>query len=101
MKDEHFETALRRDGFDDVQRSTIAPGTVVPEHAHPFDVRGLVLNGEVKLTVEGVEYAYREGDVFVMPAGQHHAETAGPSGVDYLIGRRRPAAAAPIEPSGA
>ena len=101
MKDEHFETALRRDGFHDVQRSTLPPGTVIPEHAHPFDVRALVLNGEITLTVQGVEYAYREGDIFVMPAGQPHAETAGPSGVNYLVGRRQITAASSIEPSGA
>ena len=52
------------------------------------DVRALVLNGEITLTVEGVEYAYREGDLFVLPAGHRHAETVGPAGVDYLVGRR-------------
>jgi hypothetical protein len=40
------------------------------------------------LTVEGVEYAYREGDIFVLPAGHRHAEAVGPAGVDYLVGRR-------------
>jgi uncharacterized protein YjlB len=40
------------------------------------------------LTVEGEEYAYREGDIFVLPAGHRHAEAVGPAGVDYLVGRR-------------
>lgn len=88
---EHFESALRRDGFA-VARSTLPAGTVIAEHAHPFDVRALVLNGEITLTVEGEEYAFREGDIFVMPAGHRHAETAGPAGVDYLVGRREAAA---------
>jgi quercetin dioxygenase-like cupin family protein len=92
MKEEQFEFALRRDGFD-VVRNTVPPGTVVAEHAHPFDVRALVLNGEITLTVEGEDYAYREGDIFVMPAGHRHAEAVGADGVDYLVGRR--AAAAP------
>ena len=91
MKDEHFEAALRRDGFDDVQRRKLPAGTVVAEHAHQFDVRALVLNGEITLTVEGIEYAYREGDVFVLPAGHRHAESVGPAGVDYLVGRRHAA----------
>jgi uncharacterized cupin superfamily protein len=89
MKDAHFEFALRRDGFDDIERKNLPPGTLVPEHAHPFDVRALVLDGEIRLTVEGDEYAYREGDIFVMPAGHRHAEAVGPDGVDYLVGRRR------------
>jgi uncharacterized cupin superfamily protein len=88
MKDEQFEAALRRDGFDDVQRRSLPPGTIVAAHAHPFDVRALVLNGEITLTVEGIEYAYREGDIFVLPAGYAHAEAVGPTGVDYLVGRR-------------
>ena len=89
MKDEHFEFALRRDGFDDIERKNLPAGTLGPEHAHPFDVRALVLDGEIRLTVEGDEYAYREGDIFVMPAGHRHAEAVGPDGVDYLVGRRR------------
>jgi quercetin dioxygenase-like cupin family protein len=87
MKDEQFEVALRRECFA-VQRRSMPPLAVVAEHAHPFDVRALVLNGEITLTVEGVEYAYREGDIFVLPAGHRHAEAVGPAGVDYLVGRR-------------
>ena len=89
MKDQQFETALRREGFE-VERRTLSPLTLVGEHAHPYDVRALVLNGEITLTVEGVEYAYREGDLFVLPAGHRHAEAVGPAGVDYLVGRRSP-----------
>ena len=100
MKDEQFEFALRRDGFD-VQRNTVPPGTVVGEHAHPFDVRALVLDGEITLTLEGVDYAYREGDIFVLPAGHRHAEAVGPTGVDYLVGRRHLAPATTNDSSGA
>ena len=87
MKDHYFESALRRDGFA-VDRRMLPPGTVVAEHAHPFDVRALVLNGEITLTFDGAEHAFREGDIFVMPAGRPHAEAVGEAGVDYLVGRR-------------
>jgi quercetin dioxygenase-like cupin family protein len=86
-KDAQFESALRRDGFA-IERKFVPPLTVVSEHAHPFDVRALVLNGEITLTVEGENHAYREGDIFVVPAGHRHAESVGPAGVDYLVGRR-------------
>jgi len=99
MKDEQFESALRRAGFDDIERKKLPAGTRVPEHAHPFDVRALVLDGEICLTVEGDEYAYREGDIFVMPAGHRHAEAVGPGGVDYLVGRRRMTPAPANNPS--
>jgi len=100
MKDAHFETALRRDGFA-VERQSMPPQTRVAEHAHPYDVRALVLNGEITLTVEGVEYAYREGDLFVLPAGHRHAEAVGPAGVDYLVGRRSPEATPATDRQGA
>jgi quercetin dioxygenase-like cupin family protein len=89
LKEAHFEFALRRDGFT-VERKTLEPNASTSAHAHPFDVRALVLNGEITLAVEGIDYAYRAGDIFVMPAGHLHAETAGPDGVEYLVGRRRP-----------
>lgn len=100
MKDDDFEFALRREGFE-VQRKAMPALTVVAEHAHPFDVRALVLNGEITLTVEGIEYAYREGDIFVLPAGHRHAEAVGPAGVDYLVGRRHPDAQSTIDQPGA
>ena len=100
MRDEDFEFALRRDGFE-VLHNKLPPGMVVPEHAHPFDVRALVLNGEITVTVEGVEYAYREGDVFVVPAGHRHGESVGGAGVHYLVGRRPVAAEQTIDQSGA
>jgi quercetin dioxygenase-like cupin family protein len=87
LKEAHFEFALRRDGFT-VERKTVAPSTCAAEHAHPFDVRALILNGEITLTVEGIDYTYRVGDIFVMPAGHRHAETVGPEGVEYVVGRR-------------
>ena len=87
LKEAHFEFALRRDGFA-VERRSRPPTLHVAEHAHAFDVRALVLNGEITLTVEGIDYAYREGDIFVVPAGHRHAETVGPEGVEYLVGRR-------------
>ena len=88
LQQEAFETALRRAGFD-IGHQALAAGSVVGEHAHPFDVRALVLSGDITLTIAGENYAFREGDIFVMPAGQRHAETVGAEGVNYLVGRRR------------
>ena len=92
-----FQVALRRDGFD-VDRRVLPAGTVVDEHAHSYDVRALVLGGEIRLILDGDEYAYREGDIFVLPAGHRHAESVGPAGVDYLVGRRISGAGSTLEP---
>lgn len=83
-----FEAGLRRDGFDEIFNREYPAGFQASAHTHAFDVRALVLGGEITLTVDGVEQAYRSGDVFVMDAGCRHAEAVGPEGVSYLVGRR-------------
>ncbi len=88
---ETFAAALRTDGFGDGETKALTPGRMVPEHQHPFDVRALVLAGEITLTVEGRATAYRAGEVFTMAGGCRHAETVGAEGVEYLVGRRHPA----------
>jgi quercetin dioxygenase-like cupin family protein len=99
MKEAHFEFALRRDGFA-VERKVVPAQTRVSDHAHPFDVRALVLNGEITLTVEEIEHTYREGDIFVVPAGHRHAEAVGPEGVEYVVGRRAVEAGTSTERAG-
>lgn len=88
MNPDDFQTALRADGFADVDTRSLPPSQVNPQHAHPFAVRALVLEGEITLTVDGEARLYRSGDVFTMAAGCEHAEQVGASGVSYLVGRR-------------
>ena len=70
-----------------------AAGTRNAEHAHPFEVRALVLDGQISLSVAGVARSYGKGEVFTMAAGCRHAEEIGAEGVRYLVGRRRVSAA--------
>ncbi|GGC68119.1 hypothetical protein GCM10011504_52600 [Siccirubricoccus deserti] len=93
MDAKEFEDALVRDGFSAEVRVTEA-GKVTPEHSHPFDVRALVLDGEITLTTTGSSRTYRQGEVFTMAAGCAHAEAIGPEGVRNLVGRRLPTQAA-------
>jgi len=92
MDPTQFEASLRLDGFTEVETKSQPPGRAVPEHAHPFDVRALVLEGEITLTVDGQGTAYRAGDVFTMAGGCRHAEEVGAEGVRILAGRRHKAA---------
>ncbi|MCK8787711.1 cupin domain-containing protein [Roseomonas sp. NAR14] len=87
-----FEAALGRDGFTGVEVKALEPGRATPPHAHPFEVRALVLDGDITLTVDGRQDRYGAGQVFTMAAGHPHAETVGPDGVRYLVGRRAAAA---------
>ena len=91
MDPTQFETALRQNGFTEVETKAHPPGRLVPDHVHPFDVRALVLEGEITLTVGGQATAYRPGQVFIMEGGRHHAEAIGTEGVRLLVGRRHKA----------
>jgi len=60
----------------------IDDGAAVPEHAHPHEQVVNVLEGELALTVDGVEHVLHAGDVVAIPGGVRHAARAlGPSRV--------------------
>lgn len=82
-----FKEELARDGFD-IEESWTA-GKTNPEHAHDYDVRALVLEGGISLTVAGKTSRYGAGEVFTMPRGCPHSEFIGPEGLRVLVGRRR------------
>jgi quercetin dioxygenase-like cupin family protein len=86
-----FRQRLRREGYIEGDAKYLEPGMINAEHDHACDICGLVLEGEIALTIEGVETCYRPGEVFTMPAGCVHAEKIGAAGVRYVIGRRHPA----------
>ena len=86
-----FETQLARDGFDETLTRRLDPGHTVPPHSHPFDVRALVLEGEITLTSDAGTRTFGAGEIFTMDSGRQHAELCGPRGVSYLVGRRRAA----------
>ena len=93
MNIDQFTQELTRDGFEVATRS-MEPNLVNSTHAHPFEVRALMLSGELTLRSEGKTQVCRTGDVFTMQAGCAHDEHFGPEGATYLAGRRQPAKSA-------
>ena len=51
----------------------IAPGAVVPNHAHPHEQAGLVLQGEFEFTIGGETKKLRQGDAYVIPGQVEHS----------------------------
>jgi quercetin dioxygenase-like cupin family protein len=49
------------------------PGAVVSAHAHPHEQLGHVLEGQLALTVDGVEHLLGPGDAYQIPGGVEHA----------------------------
>lgn len=88
MNRTQFETELREQGYLETADRRMQANEVNPEHAHEFDARLLVLEGELTIACEGAERTYRTGDSFAMTAGCRHAEHSGPQGARYLAGRR-------------
>ena len=83
-----FETKLTSDGFTEIEAKTLGPRPANAEHAHDFDIRGLVLNGVFVVRQDDLPTTYRAGDVFSVPAGQKHSEEIGPEGARVIVGRK-------------
>ncbi|MCI0441439.1 MAG: cupin domain-containing protein [Chloroflexi bacterium] len=50
----------------------IAPNAVVPNHTHPHEQAGVVLQGEFDFTIGGVTKRLKQGDAYVIPGGVEH-----------------------------
>jgi quercetin dioxygenase-like cupin family protein len=83
---EAFESDLRREGFEVIHGGQKADFTE-DMHAHDFDVRIMVLGGEITLTRDGKPETFRAGDHCELPAGCQHTAKVGPEGVAYIVGK--------------
>ena len=88
MNTAEFEAHLKSGNFDETALVDKPVGYVMGEHQHSFDACALITAGEITLLVNDVPTRYGVGDIFRLPAGTRHHESAGPAGVSYLVGRR-------------
>lgn len=88
MNAAEFSQALKREGFLTVTEVEREANGGIDLHGHPFQSKALILEGELSLTIGGVETLYRIGDVFELSYDQQHVERYGPKGVKYLVGRK-------------
>ena len=54
----------------------IAPEAVVPNHTHPHEQAGIVIQGEFDFTIGGETRRMRQGDAYVIPGGVEHSLVA-------------------------
>jgi quercetin dioxygenase-like cupin family protein len=88
-----FEEKVASKGYT-VVRKTLEPSEGSGDHAHDYhvhdyDVWGLVIEGEFRITVDGETKSYREGEEFELAAGCDHTESTGPQGATFVVGRRQ------------
>ena len=81
-----FTSDLRREGFEIInggQKADFAEEL----HAHDFDVRIMVLSGEITLTRDNMAETFRAGTNCEISAGCQHTTKVGPEGVAYIVGK--------------
>jgi quercetin dioxygenase-like cupin family protein len=88
MQREEFAQSLRDQGFGEIVTVTRPAGQSLDVHTHPFEAKALILEGEIRLELNGASCTYAVGDVFHLQAHEPHAEFYGPHGVTYLVGRK-------------
>ena len=59
---------------------TLAPNSVVPEHSHPHEQGGIVVSGQMELTIAGETRTLHVGDMYIAPGIRVHSVVAGPEG---------------------
>ena len=89
MTPHEFKDLLKAEQFGEINIVEREIGYELGDHQHPYDVCGLITSGAIIFVVDGVSTTYGVGDVFRVPAGTVHHESAGPTGACIWAGRRQ------------
>lgn len=88
MQQDEFIALLERESFLETVTVQREADGFMDIHSHPFEAKALILQGQLQISVDGVEQWYRTGEIFHLAANQPHAESYGQDGVTYLVGRK-------------
>lgn len=88
MTDTPFATALAAEHYTDIETRTLPPRPANVEHGHAFAVKGMVLEGVFTVIANEQATAFRQGEIFAVPANVLHQEEVGPDGAVICIGRK-------------
>ena len=79
---------MAKEGFQPPVLVTREAHGTLDAHAHPFDAKALVIEGELRIRTAAGERHYGVGEIFQLAAHEPHSEVFGAQGVRYLAGRR-------------
>jgi hypothetical protein len=88
MTKEQFLSMLVLEGYPEPTLVEREAGGFLDDHTHPFEVKALVVSGQIDLVVDGVRTSYISGELFHLLENQVHTERYGNNGVQYLASRR-------------
>lgn len=89
MDPQAFTQKLKDEGFEVVTVDRPANKSM-DLHSHPFEAKAMIIEGEIRVVVDGRETHCKAGDTFHLDAHVVHTETYGPNGVKYIAGRKNP-----------
>jgi quercetin dioxygenase-like cupin family protein len=89
MNSKEFLQLLRRDGFPEPVEVQQAPNGRLDIHEHPFEVKALVVEGDITIVIDGLSKNCKTGEIFHLALKQPHAESYGSEGVKYLASRKQ------------
>ena len=88
MKPEAFLEKLAKEDFPAPVLVEREVGGFLDLHSHPYEVKALVIEGQIDITIDGIKTAYLAGDVFHLLPDQIHIESYGAKGVKYFASRK-------------
>jgi len=88
MTKEQFLSMLVLEGFPEPTLVEREADGFLDDHTHPFEVKALVVSGQIDLVVDGVKTSYLSGELFHLLENQVHTERYGNNGVQYLASRK-------------
>ncbi len=62
----------------------LEPGAVVPDHTHPHEQMGYLLEGSWEMIIGGERKSLARGDGYLIPSNVNHSVVAGPEGAIAL-----------------
>jgi quercetin dioxygenase-like cupin family protein len=84
-----FKAFLMVEGFPEPVLVERERNGFLGPHSHSFEVRALITQGQMEITIDGNSQLYGVGEAFHLKQSQIHSERYGSEGVRYLASRRQ------------
>lgn len=62
----------------------LEPDMPLPEHSHPHEQIGMILEGSLEFTLAGETKTLGKGELFIAPGGAPHSARTGPEGARVI-----------------
>jgi hypothetical protein len=88
MNYDDFLVLLNKKSFPPPSLVKYVDGKFLDLQSHFSEILGLVLEGQLDITIDGHRASYLAGDFFCVPANQIHSKSFSAKGVSYVISCR-------------